>query len=135
MRSLFGSALIAITAAFIVVVFSTGMTPTAAQDTDYRAPRTADGRPDLNGIWQVLGSAHWDIEPHAARMGPIVEMAALGSIPGGLGVVQGGEIPYTAAARAKQQENLEHWLERDPGGLSATCQGCHVPPTCRIRFR
>ena len=128
MRSLFGSALIAITAAFIVVVFSTGMTPTAAQDTDYRAPRTADGRPDLNGIWQVLGSAHWDIEPHAARMGPIVEMAALGSIPGGLGVVQGGEIPYTAAARAKQQENLEHWLERDPAVK------CYMPGVPRATY-
>ena len=41
-------------------------------------------------------------------------MAALGAIPGGLGIVAGGEIPYTSAARAQQQENLESWLDRDP---------------------
>lgn len=88
--------------------------PLAGQDTDYEAPRTADGRPDLNGIWQAVGSHHWDLEPHAARFGPVVEMAALGAIPAGLGVVVGGEIPYRPEARAQQQENLEYWLDRDP---------------------
>jgi hypothetical protein len=27
----------------------------------YRAPRTADGKPNLNGIWQSLNTANWDI--------------------------------------------------------------------------
>ena len=61
--------------------------PVAGQE-GYRAPRTADGEPDLNGIWQALGSAHWNIEPHAAGFGPVVELAALGAIPGG-GVAAG----------------------------------------------
>ena len=91
-----------------------GLTAAAVQAQDYRAPRTSDGEPDLNGIWQALTSAHWDIEGHAARMGPIVELGALGAIPGGLGIVEGGEIPYTAAARAKQQENLAQWWKLDP---------------------
>ena len=30
-------------------------------------PRTQDGKPDMNGIWQALGNAHWDIEQHTAR--------------------------------------------------------------------
>ena len=30
-------------------------------------PRTPTGLPDMNGIWQALGNAHWDIEPHTAR--------------------------------------------------------------------
>ena len=97
------------TVATLVVV-----TAAAVQAQDYRAPRTSDGEPDLGGIWQALGSAHWDIEGHAARMGPIVELGALGAIPGGLGIVEGGEIPYTAAARAKQQENLAQWWKLDP---------------------
>ena len=27
-------------------------------------PRNADGNPDFNGIWQAVGSAHYNIEPH-----------------------------------------------------------------------
>ena len=91
-------------------------------------PRTATGRPDFNGIWQALGNAHWDIEPHVARAalamqpGPVVPvpangvvaLGAVGSVPSGWGVVVGGEIPYTAAALAQRNENRENWLDRDP---------------------
>ena len=28
------------------------------------APRNADGRPDLNGIWQALDGPNWNIEAH-----------------------------------------------------------------------
>lgn len=76
--------------------------------------RTADGRPDLNGLWQALGNNHWGIEPHNARFGPDYKWAATGAFPAGLGVVEGGQIPYTPAARAKQQENQANWLTRDP---------------------
>ena len=103
-----GGRLVATVATVVVV------TAAAVHAQDYRAPRTSDGEPDLGGIWQALGSAHWDIEGHAARMGPIVELGALGATPAGLGIVEGGEIPYTAAARAKQQENLAQWWELDP---------------------
>lgn len=77
-------------------------------------PRTADGNPDFNGIWQAIGTAHFDIEPHAADFGPLFQLGAIGAIPGGLGVVEGGEIPYTAAARAQQQTNKADWLALDP---------------------
>jgi len=86
------------------------------------------GNPDLNGIWQAMGSAHWDLEPHAARMGPIVKMGALGAIPAGTGVVVGGRIPYTSEARAQQQDNLAHWLERDPAVK------CYMPGIPRATY-
>ncbi len=86
--------------------------PSAAQE--YRAPRTAHGTPDLNGIWQALGSAHWDVRGHAARMGPVVELGAIGSIPAGQGVVVGGEIPYQPWAAAQQAENQANWMKLDP---------------------
>ncbi|MEO7157681.1 MAG: hypothetical protein ABI039_08975, partial [Vicinamibacterales bacterium] len=38
----------------------------------YQAPRTPDHTPDLSGIWQANNTANWDLEPHAARMGPVV---------------------------------------------------------------
>lgn len=77
-------------------------------------PRTADGNADFNGIWQALGTAYYDIEPHAADFPPLPVLGAIGAIPAGLGVVVGGEIPYTAAARAQQQANKADWLTLDP---------------------
>ncbi|MGE0158143.1 MAG: hypothetical protein AB7T31_01955 [Gemmatimonadales bacterium] len=96
----------------------------AAQDI----PRTPSGRPDFNGIWQALGNAYWDIEPHTARPalamqpGPVVPvpadevvaLGAAGAVPSGWGIVVGGEIPYLPAALERRNENRELWLERDP---------------------
>jgi hypothetical protein len=36
-------------------------------------------------------------------------------MPGGQGIVEGGEIPYTPAAAAKQQENLQLGYLLDSG--------------------
>ncbi len=102
--------------------------PAAGQETAYQAPRTADGKPDLNGIWQALGSAHWDIEGHAARPGPIVELGAVGAIPGGLGIVEGGPIPYQAWAEAQRQENFENWVTADP------VVKCYMPGVPRATY-
>jgi hypothetical protein len=76
--------------------------------------RTPTGKPDLNGIWQAMGSAHWNLEPHNAEAGPVVAMGALGAIPGGLGVVEGGRIPYKPEALKRRDENKAKWLELDP---------------------
>ncbi len=77
-------------------------------------PRTADGRPDLNGIWQAMNTANWDLRDHAARQGPVVALGAAFSVPGGLGVVEGGEIPYQPWAETKRAANAERWLTDDP---------------------
>ena len=82
----------------LVLTVALGLVPLAVLGQDYRAPRTADGKPDLNGIWQAIGASHFDIEGHAARMGPLPKMGALGAVPGGLGIVVGGEIPYQEAS-------------------------------------
>src|SRR5262249_13225024 len=80
----------------------------------YKAPRLADGRPNLSGIWQALNEANFDLEPHSPRAamvlrpgpygplpaGPVVALGVVGSVPGGLGVVEGGEIPYKPEALA-----------------------------------
>jgi hypothetical protein len=90
-------------------------------------PRQPNGKPDLNGVWQVLNTANYDIEPHAARPAmavrpgpagpvpakPVLALGAVGSVPAGVGVVEGG-IPYKPEALAQKQDNQAQWLERDP---------------------
>jgi len=66
-------------------------------------PRTPDGRPNLNGIWQVLNTAAWDIQDHPARLG----------VPAGQGVVDGNDIPYQPWALAKKLENFKNRLTAD----------------------
>lgn len=100
----------------------------AAVAAENDIPRTPSGKPDLNGIWQAMGNAHWDIEPHMARAalatipgpaGPVpatevLAFGAVGSVPSGQGIVDGGVIPYLPEALEKRNENRANWLERDP---------------------
>jgi hypothetical protein len=100
--------------------------PLAAQT--YRAPRAEGGHPDLNGIWQVLNEANYDLEGHnarpamAVRPGPygpvpaaqVLALGAVGSVPPSLGVVEGGDIPYKPEALAQKKKNQENWLTSDP---------------------
>ena len=82
--------------------------PTPGQFPPYRAPRTADGKPDLNGIWQALVTADIDLQDHDAQAGPHPDiLGAYGAWPGGQGIVEGGEIPYKPEALAKKKENSD----------------------------
>ena len=86
------------------------------------------GHPNFSGVWSVMNTANWNIEPHLAgaaletRPGPvvpvpakaIVALGAVGSVPAGMGVVAGGTLPYTPAALAQRDDNRKHYLERDP---------------------
>jgi len=96
------------------LITALGVMPIVGQAQAYKAPRTADGKPDLNGIWEALNTANWDIQDHAARAGPVVALGAAFSVPAGRGVVEGNEIPYLPAAAAKKKENFEKWLTADP---------------------
>jgi hypothetical protein len=79
-----------------------------------RIPRMPDGKPNLNGIWQAMTTAYWDLEDHPAEAGPVVALGAIGAIPAGYGVVEGGKIPYKPAALAQRNENRANRLKLDP---------------------
>ncbi len=110
-----------------IVTLAALATPGVA--ADYVAPRGPGGEhPDLNGIWQALNTANYDIERHLARHsmqlrdgphGPLpavdlLKLGAVGAVPPGLGVVTDGPLPYTPEGLAKKRENAANWLERDP---------------------
>jgi len=130
MRIGFRRAVLALSAAACGALLSAAALPLASQGQTpaYRAPRTPDGKPDLNGIWQALTEANYDIEMHMARpamalrqgpygplpAAPVLALGAVGSVPPGVGIVEGGEIPYKPDALAKRKENQDKWLERDP---------------------
>ena len=88
--------------------------PAAAQSSAEDIPRTADGRPDLNGIWQVLNSANWNLDPHTASQGAVETLGAIGAVAPGLGVVEGGQIPYLPEAAAQRDENFRNRRTEDP---------------------
>jgi hypothetical protein len=81
-------------------------------------PRTPDGRPNLQGIWQVRNRASYDLQDHVARHG----------MPAGRGVVEGGEIPYQPWAAKKKAENFANRAIADP--LSK----CYLPGVPRIMY-
>src|SRR5215471_19597556 len=58
-------------------------------------PRTSDGKPNLQGIWQVRDKVAGDLLQTK-------------------GVVEGGSIPYLTAAVAKKQDNLKNRKTADP---------------------
>src|SRR5262245_26856570 len=88
---------------------------------NYTPPRTPDGQPDLQGIWQVRNTASWDLQDHTGGY----------KIPAGLGVVEGGEIPYLPSALAQKKKNFENRLMEDP---VEKCYIAGVPRTMYLPF-
>ncbi len=110
-------------AAAVAAVFSVALIRTAGEAQGSRTlgsevPRTADGKPDLNGVWQAFTTASWNIQDHNAQRG----------IPAGQGVVEGSEIPYQPWAAAKKQENDAKRTELDP------LLKCYLPGVPRITY-
>ena len=77
-------------------------------------PRMPDGKPNLSGLWQAMTTAYWDVEDHSAEAGPVIQLGAIGAIPAGNGVIEGGSIPYKPEALAKKKENFANRLKLDP---------------------
>jgi hypothetical protein len=89
-----------------------------APPAPYSGPRTRDGKPDLNGIWQALGAAHYNLEAHSASEG----------VPAGFSVVDGGAIPYKPEALEQRKKNFENRLTDDP------IRKCYLPGVPRVTY-
>ena len=83
------------------------------------AQRMLDGKPDLNGIWQALNTAAWDIQDHLGQL----------DIPPGQSVVEGKELPYQPWAAKKKEENAAQRKTADPTGAN-----CFLPGVPRATY-
>jgi hypothetical protein len=94
-----------------------------------RVPRNAwDGKPNMNGVWQAMNTANWNLEDHAAAPGPFYQLGAIGAVPPGQSVVEGGEIPYLPAALAKRRQNYINRVTEDPEAK------CYLPGIPRAHY-
>jgi hypothetical protein len=128
MRIRYGIAILVAIAALAAAFFAGTVLPVSGQGQNAALPRTTDGKPDFTGIWQAMNTANWNLEAHAASRGPVIALAGAFSIPAGLGVVEGSEIPYLPAAAAMKKENAENWLARDPEIR------CYLPGVPRMMY-
>jgi len=84
------------------------------------------GRPNLNGIWQAINTANWNLEDHAASATAFWQLGAMFAIPPGQGVIvdNNGTIPYMPDGLKKRQENQAGWPKSDP---EARCYMAGLP--------
>jgi hypothetical protein len=92
-------------------------------------PARIGAEPNLNGIWQAMNGAYWNLEAHPAeQLEDFWQLGAIGAIPAGLGVVEGDEIPYLPAALAQRDANAAAWPIEDPEAK------CYLPGIPRATY-
>src|SRR5947207_3026191 len=85
------------------------------------AQTKARAKPDLQGIWQAMNTASFNLEPHNASLG----------FPAGLGVIvdpADGKIPYQPWAAEKQKGNFKNRATADP------LNKCFLPGIPRLAY-
>jgi hypothetical protein len=88
----------------------------------------AQNHPSVDGIWQAANEAYWDIEAHPAAPGPVLQLGAAAAVAPGIGVVEGGPIPYKPEAAAQKKKNSENRLALDPETK------CYLPGVPRATY-
>jgi hypothetical protein len=118
--------LLAAIAAGAAAVAGLAMLEAGAADQN---PAKIGGKPNMNGIWQAVGSAYWNLEDHsAAGLSNFWQLGAIAAIPAGQSVVEGGTIPYKPEALAQREENRKGWPKADPEAK------CYMPGIPRATY-
>jgi hypothetical protein len=105
-------------ATLVAVVLTNALVADAAPAPEMSLPRTADGKPNLSGIWQASSTAAADLQDHSASF----------NILAGRSVVAGGSIPYQPWAAEKKAANFANRQTADPLGQ------CYLPGIPRIMY-
>lgn len=111
------------------VISVLGCTQEQSSEPSIAAPVISSDPPDLSGIWQTMNTASWNLEGHTASKMPVTNiLGALGGIPAGMSVVEGGEIPYLPEALEKRDQNRSDWTNLDPVAK------CYIPGVPRSTY-
>ena len=104
----------------------------------YTAPRSqnGDGKPDLNGIWQVMNTANWDLVSRPQQPGPVYQLGAMFFVPPARGTVDGDAIPYQTWAADKKRQNFENRIKAEPfnSDLGDPELKCYMPGVPRATY-
>jgi len=126
------------TVVVVMLVLQAARTSGQGAQTTYRAPRLTGTRaPNLNGIWQAMTTANYDIQAHAAAPSPFPNtLGVYGATAGGPGIVE-GEIPYQPWALEQRRKNFENRLKvnpRDVNGSGDPEAKCYLPGVPRATY-
>ena len=122
-KSLFASV------ASLAVISLLGCTQEQTSESNRAAPVVSSDPPDLSGIWQTMNTASWNLEGHTASKMPATNiLGALGGIPAGMSVVEGGEIPYLPESLERRDQNRSDWASLDPVAK------CYIPGVPRSTY-
>src|SRR5262245_36254165 len=107
--------------AALIAVAWVAAAQTGVQTQGGSIPRTSwDGKPDLNGIWQAVNTANWDLEEHEGAASPVIVTGDVGERPPGLSVVEGGTIQYKHDEIAKSEANCQNAMPGRKGRVIET---------------
>src|SRR5262245_6768783 len=95
----------------------------------FAAVPKVNGKPNMNGIWQAMNSANWNLEAHSAqKIASQWQLGALFTIPAGKSVIVGGKIPYLPEALKAREQFRADWPKSDPETF------CYLPGIPRATY-
>ena len=123
---------VAVTLAAVLAAALAGCQPAGTPGKPAAAATGAgkiNGHPDLNGVWEAVSSAYWNLEDHSASgLSQFWQLGAIAAIPAGQSIVEGGTIPYLPAALAQRDANRAGWPKTDPEAK------CYMPGIPRATY-
>ena len=138
MRNRFTGAMVAATIAAATAVVSLSVTPIfgqagraagAAQAKPQPRPARIGKAPNINGIYQAINTANWNLEDHPAEgLDQFWQLGAIAAIPAGMSVIEGGTIPYKPEALKVREANRKGWPKTDPEAK------CYMPGIPRANY-
>ena len=113
----------------LAVISLLGCTQEQTSESNRAATVVSSDPPDLSGMWQTMNTASWNLEGHTASKMPVTNiLGALGGIPAGMSVVDGGEIPYLPESLERRDQNRSDWTSLDPVAK------CYIPGVPRSTY-